>query len=116
MLPPWPEGVDISVYNPHEEAWEPRGLGKDFSFPAQAWESINPEEAFFLWGIETRLTQAHGVAMIFHPDARRECLMRWGLTSPEGQKWFNAFKFKLVKQGKRGSRENWAKLMALSEL
>lgn len=116
LPPPWPEGVLISVYNDNAEDAVLRFDGKDWTFPAQSFESIPPEAAFFLFGIETRLAHAHGQAMAYSPDARRECTVRYGASDPKGTKWFNSFRFKLVKLGKKGSRESWTKLMALSEL
>ena len=116
LPPPWPEGVLVSVFNDNQEESILRFDGKDWAFPAQNFESIPPEAAFFLFGIETRLAERLGQAMAFSPEARRECVIRYGALSDKGSKWFNAFRFKLVKLGKKGSRESWTKLMALSEL
>lgn len=116
LPPPWPEGVLVSVFNANTEDAVLRFDGKNFTFPAETFESIPPEAAFFLFGIETRLKEGHGQGMVVHGDARRECIVRYGASTPEGQKWFNSFRFKLVKLGKRGSRENWGKMQALAEL
>jgi hypothetical protein len=112
LPPPWPEGVLVSVYNPHPQDVVLRCNGEDEHFVSEGFESIKPENAFFHFGVETRLKEGYGTKMVRDSQALRAAKLRTG--APNG--YLEAFRLKLVKLGKRGSRENWAKLPALAEL
>ena len=116
LPPPWPEGVLVSVYNANTQAAELRFDGKDYTFPSEQFESIEPEAAYFFFGVETRLKEGYGTRMVLDPLARRTARLRVGAQGAAGESWLNNFRLKLVKLGKRGSRENWGKLPALAEL
>jgi len=116
LPPPWPEGVLVSVYNANPEDALLRFDGKDYVFPAESFESIEPEAAFFFFGVETRLKEGHGTKMVIDSNARKSARLRMGAQGAAGETWINNFRIKLVKLGKRGSRENWGKLPALAEL
>jgi len=117
LPPPWPEGVLVSVYNANQEENPPmRFAGEDYAFPPETFESIKPEAAWFLFGAETRLREGYGTKMVIDPEARQRAYLRLGCTDAKGKAWLNNFRLKLVKLGKRGSRENWGKLPALCEL
>lgn len=126
LPPPFPEDVHVSVFNGNAPAEGPeseiidtdvlRFDGRDYSFKRGEYETISPEAASFLFGVETRIHGKVGSAMILHPDLRRDCLVRYGASNSNGRKWFNNFQFKLVKLGKRGGKESWSKLIPVAEL
>lgn len=126
LPPPFPEDVHVSVFNGNPPGEDGEGNpieadvlrfdGKDFAFKRGEFETISPEAASFLFGIETRIANKLGTAMILHPDLRRECLVRYGAHSSNGRKWLNNFSFKLVKLSKRGGKESWGKMIPIAEL